>query len=89
MELLRLGRAWGGGEALLFCGRPTLALASALIYQTLSCSVCVENTQLINAFPEKHKHQNEMAIQGHKTFVDLLFYVHGKHLRSCRDGQLT
>ena len=22
-------------------------------------------------------------------FVDLLFYVHGKHLRSCRDGQLT
>ena len=23
------------------------------------------------------------------TFVALLFYVHGKHLRSCRDGQLT
>ena len=22
-------------------------------------------------------------------FVALLFYVHGKHLRSCRDGQLT
>ena len=22
-------------------------------------------------------------------FVDLLFYVHGKRLRSCRDGQLT
>ena len=21
--------------------------------------------------------------------VGLLFYVHGKHLRSCRDGQLT
>ena len=21
--------------------------------------------------------------------LDLLFYVHGKHLRSCRDGQLT
>ena len=21
--------------------------------------------------------------------VDLLFYVHGKHIRSCRDGQLT
>ena len=21
--------------------------------------------------------------------VVLLFYVHGKHLRSCRDGQLT
>ena len=25
----------------------------------------------------------------HDDFVDLLFYVHGKHLRSCRDGQLT
>ena len=23
------------------------------------------------------------------VFVGLLFYVHGKHLRSCRDGQLT
>ena len=23
------------------------------------------------------------------TYVVLLFYVHGKHLRSCRDGQLT
>ena len=23
------------------------------------------------------------------TDVALLFYVHGKHLRSCRDGQLT
>ena len=24
-----------------------------------------------------------------KTLVALLFYIHGKHLRSCRDGQLT
>ena len=24
-----------------------------------------------------------------RAFVVLLFYVHGKHLRSCRDGQLT
>ena len=23
------------------------------------------------------------------AFVALLFYVHGKHLRSCRDGQLA
>ena len=23
------------------------------------------------------------------NIVALLFYVHGKHLRSCRDGQLT
>ena len=26
---------------------------------------------------------------GAVVVVDLLFYVHGKHLRSCRDGQLT
>ena len=26
-------------------------------------------------------------LKGH--VVVLLFYVHGKHLRSCRDGQLT
>ena len=25
----------------------------------------------------------------HVYVVDLLFNVHGKHLRSCRDGQLT
>ena len=25
----------------------------------------------------------------HNDLVVLLFYVHGKHLRSCRDGQLT
>ena len=24
-----------------------------------------------------------------RVVVALLFYVHGKHLRSCRDGQLT
>ena len=28
----------------LVCGRPTLALSSALIPQTLSCLVCVENS---------------------------------------------
>ena len=25
----------------------------------------------------------------HVVVVALLFYVHGKHLRSCRDGQIT
>ena len=34
------------------------------------------------AFPE------DVPIQ-HIVVVLLLFYVHGKHLRSCRDGQLT
>ena len=32
-----------------------------------------------------------MNVVTHHKFVvvDLLFYVHGKHLRSCWDGQLT
>ena len=29
------------------------------------------------------------VVFGYLCIVDLLFYVHGKHLRSCRDGQLT
>ena len=33
----------------LVCGRPTLALSSALVPQTLSCLVCVEDSELINA----------------------------------------
>ena len=32
----------GGGGLLLVCGRPTVALSSALVTQTLSCLVCVE-----------------------------------------------
>ena len=34
---------WAGGLELV-CGRPTLALSSALVHQTLSCLVCVEDT---------------------------------------------
>ena len=30
-----------------------------------------------------------VAHTGIFVVVVLLFYVHGKHLRSCRDGQLT
>ena len=30
-----------------------------------------------------------LVIVNRKNVVVLLFYVHGKHLRSCRDGQLT
>ena len=39
----------GGGGLQLVCGRPTLALNSALVPQTLSCLVCVEDFYLINA----------------------------------------
>ena len=34
----------GGGGLQLVRGRPTLALSSALVPQTLSCSVCVEDS---------------------------------------------
>ena len=44
----RLGTAsneiTGGGGLQLVCGRPTLALSSALVPQTLSCLVCVEDS---------------------------------------------
>ena len=30
-----------------------------------------------------------VRLNGEIVVVVLLFYVHGKHLRSCRDGQLT
>ena len=41
------GRGKGGLQ--LVCGRTTLALSAALVPQTLSCSVCVEDFLLINA----------------------------------------
>ena len=34
--------------------------------------------------------ESELQIRRNNAdVVVLLFYVHGKHLRSCRDGQLT
>ena len=33
--------------------------------------------------------QQTSYVSGFVVVVVLLFYVHGKHLRSCRDGQLT
>ena len=46
MKLLGGG---GGGGLQLVCGRPTLALSSALVPQTLNCLVCVEDSQRIGA----------------------------------------
>ena len=43
MKLLG-GGGGGGGGLQLVCGRPTLALSSALVPQTLSCLVCVEDS---------------------------------------------
>ena len=39
-----------------------------------------------------HRKVEKFSIQLFRSLiviVDLLFYVHGKHLRSCRDGQLA
>ena len=36
------GGGGGGGRLRLVCGRPTLALSSALVPQTLNCLVCVK-----------------------------------------------
>ena len=48
------------------------------------------NDSIIAIF--KHKRKGEFdpfSVKDYTVdFVDLLFYVHGKHLRSCRDGQL-
>ena len=45
MILLGGGGGGGGGGGLqLVCGRPTLALSSAFVPQSLSCSVCVEDS---------------------------------------------
>ena len=38
------GGGGGGGWLQLVCGRPTLALSSALVPQTLGCLVCVEDS---------------------------------------------
>ena len=38
------GKGGGRGELQLVCGRPTLVLCSALVPQTLSRSVCVEDS---------------------------------------------
>ena len=43
-EITAGGGGGGGGGLQLVCGRPTFALSSALVPQTLSCLVCVEDS---------------------------------------------
>ena len=57
----------------------------------------------VTNFSDNSKHQNILYVtiyarlihslryftHGKVVVVVLLFYVHGNHLRSCRDGQLT
>ena len=37
----------------------------------------------------QRKFQAAIGVYDNVVVVVLLFYVHGKHLRSCREGQLT
>ena len=55
---------------------------------------CIKHSVLAISFPNTFTHnQAEQTEKGvicvQILLVALLFYVHGKHLRSCRDGQLT
>ena len=69
----------------------TFTFHSRSDYHSLShSSACVFDDNHLKDFPispKKHiADSQEMALH---LVVVLLFYVHGKHLRSCRDGQLT
>ena len=49
-------------------------------------------SQISAVVPEKRSSEGFLSNMGMAAIfvvVALLFYVHGKHLRSCRDGQLT
>ena len=58
---------------------------------TLSCMEGFENNlvQMINMTKTMRHEQEPCRYVEFVVVVALLFYVHGKHLRSCRDGQLT
>ena len=50
------------------------------------CARCIF---IISQWQSKHCDLNRILTSAFVVVVALLFYVHGKHLRSCRDGQLT
>ena len=47
----------------------------------------VQKSEAISFHCKRYDKMYDMLVIG--IVVVLLFYVHGKHLRSCRDGQLT
>ena len=54
---------------------------------TLAAQVMIQARY--DAQPLEHKSTANPSNQTVVAIVVLLFYIHGKHLRSCRDGQLT
>ena len=73
------GGGWGGNME-ENRGRETLNSADIHLY---GCEQ-TRSDVLLNTTGNTLMFQNESC-----CIVALLFYVHGKHLRSCRDGQLT
>ena len=61
-----------------------------MLYLKLTCSM-IPSVDLARdgVSPAKDLGIWEMCCKQLHVVVVLLFYVHGKHLRSCRDGQLT
>ena len=63
-----------------------------LKYMDYTSVLSVTLSSLLLSFNAQEKCHSEMG-STFKGFVvvvvALLFYVHGEHLRSCRDGQLT
>ena len=82
-------RALGNGILTVQAGKP----CSMMLY--LPCSMTLDvyrgrKTTIQQQNPCSTIPIVDLARHGvFRLFVVLLFYVHGKHLRSCRDGQLT
>ena len=70
--------------------RPSFLSCLNLIYTPVKSQVPLVEVLIIGCdrHPEVPVIVEIKTIKG-SWLVVLLFYVHGKHLRSCRDGQLT
>ena len=56
------------------------------------CDLCKSSADLVLTSCSGQRNElisSSAIVYVYYVVVALLFYVHGKHLRSCRDGQLT
>ena len=58
-------------------------------FSSVCMCVCVDFFYKVSKSKKKLGRGGGGGVGGMVVAVALLFYVHGKHLRSCRDGQLT
>ena len=77
------------GKVCFIVCMPPFAVTHASELQIQFVSKC--SLLIIKVVEVTYKTLNQMVCFPNRIFlvVALLFYVHGKHLRSCRDGQLT